>query len=195
MLEPSGNDECASLNLPSVVKSIGDVCKFDIVPHDKLMYKLEKYGKGDFHKCPTSFLTKREMRVRSYDCSRSFKVTISCVSHEYPDLNPWFKDVRKLYFSRCVRICLHIFVSFRSLRKCSTVCKKGDVHKAENYRPVSLTSVTCKLLEHIICKHILTHLEKYNFLTSLNHGFRSGYSCDTQMIVTLNDLLQSYDQN
>jgi len=36
---------------------------FDIVPHDKLMYKLEKYGKGDFHKYLTSFLTKREMRV------------------------------------------------------------------------------------------------------------------------------------
>jgi hypothetical protein len=33
--------------------------------------------------------------------------------------------------------------------KCSTVFKKGDVHKAENYRPVSLTSVTCKLLEHM----------------------------------------------
>jgi hypothetical protein len=71
------------------------------------------------------------------------------------------------------------------------VYKKGDVHKAENYRPVSLTSVTCKLLEHIICKHILTHLENYNILTSLNHGFRSGYSCETQLIVTLNDLLQS----
>ena len=71
------------------------------------------------------------------------------------------------------------------------VYKKGDAHKAENYRPVSLTSVTCKLLEHIICKYILTHLEKYNILTSLNHGFRSGYSCETQLIVTLNDLLQS----
>ena len=70
------------------------------------------------------------------------------------------------------------------------VYKKGDVHKAENYRPVSLTSVTCKLLEHIICKHILTHLEEYNILTSLNHGFRSGYSCEAQLIVTLNDLLQ-----
>ena len=75
------------------------------------------------------------------------------------------------------------------------VYKKGDAHKAENYRPVSLTSVTCKLLEHIICKYILTHLEKYNILTSLNHGFRSGYSCETQLIVTLNNLLQSYDQN
>jgi hypothetical protein len=37
---------------------------FDTVPHDKLMYKLEKYGiKGDFHKWLTSFLTKRELRV------------------------------------------------------------------------------------------------------------------------------------
>ena len=36
---------------------------------------------------------------------------------------------------------------------------------------------------------------KYNILTSLNHGFRSGYSYETQLIVTLSDLLQSYDQN
>jgi hypothetical protein len=56
------------------------------------------------------------------------------------------------------------------------VYNKGDVHKAEHYQPVSLTSVTCKLLEYIICKrHILTHPEKYNILTSLKHGFRSGY--------------------
>ena len=37
---------------------------FDTVPHDKLMYKLKKYGiKGDLHKWLTSFLTKREKRV------------------------------------------------------------------------------------------------------------------------------------
>ena len=61
----------------------------------------------------------------------------------------------------------------------SPVFKKGDVHLPENYRPVSLTCVSCKLLEHIICKHILDHLEKNKILTSLNHGFRSGYSCET----------------
>ena len=33
--------------------------------------------------------------------------------------------------------------------------KKGDVHLPENYRPFSLTCVSCRLLEHIICKHIL----------------------------------------
>ena len=41
----------------------------------------------------------------------------------------------------------------------SPVFKKGDVHLSENYRPVSLTCVSCKLLENIICKHIMDHLE------------------------------------
>ena len=76
----------------------------------------------------------------------------------------------------------------------SPVFKKGDVHLAENYHPVSLTSVTCKLLEYIICKHLLTHLENNNILTNLNHGFRSGYSCETQLLVTLNDLLHFNDE-
>jgi len=30
-------------------------------------------------------------------------------------------------------------------------------------------------------------------LTSLNHGFRSGYSCETQVLVTLHDFMKAYD--
>ena len=33
----------------------------------------------------------------------------------------------------------------------SPIYKKGGVHFADNNRPVSLTSVSCKILEHIIC--------------------------------------------
>ena len=76
----------------------------------------------------------------------------------------------------------------------SCVFKKGDKHSASNYRPVSLTSVCCKLLEHIICRHMMCHFEQNNILTNLNHGFRSGFSCETQLLTTLNDLMQSYDQ-
>ena len=75
------------------------------------------------------------------------------------------------------------------------VFKKGDVHAAENYRPVSLTCVSCKILEHIICKHMLKHLENHKILTKLNHGFRAGYSCTTQLLVTTEDLLRSFDNN
>ena len=65
---------------------------------------------------------------------------------------------------------------------------------AENYRPVSLASVSCKLLEHIICKHLLDHLEKNKILTNLNHGFRAGYSCETQLLTTMHDLLRNNDK-
>ena len=59
------------------------------------------------------------------------------------------------------------------------IFKKGDRHVQENYRPVSLTCVLSKKLEHIICYHMLDHLDKHQVLTSLNHGFRPGYSCET----------------
>lgn len=75
----------------------------------------------------------------------------------------------------------------------SAVFKKGDRNRAENYRPVSLTSVACKLLEHVICHHLRNHLEMFNILTDRNHGFRSGYSCETQLLTTMNDLLESHD--
>ena len=76
----------------------------------------------------------------------------------------------------------------------SSAFKKGDRHLAENYRPISLTSVSCKLLEHIICKHVINHLETNSILTNLNHGFRSGYSCESQLITTVHDFLTSFDK-
>lgn len=42
--------------------------------------------------------------------------------------------------------------------------KKGDKSKPVNYRPVSLTSVPSKIMEHIIFKHIMEHLEKHNII-------------------------------
>ena len=73
------------------------------------------------------------------------------------------------------------------------VFKKGSRCEPENYRPVSLTCVSCKILEHIICKHIRLHLERHEILTPLNHGFRSKFSCETQLLLTLQDLLGARD--
>ena len=60
---------------------------------------------------------------------------------------------------------------------------------------MSLTCVLSKLLEHIVCRHMLCHLENNNVLTSLNHGFRSGYWCETQLAITINHLSRNYDKN
>ena len=74
-----------------------------------------------------------------------------------------------------------------------SLLKKGDRLLPENYRQVSLTSVPCKILEHMICSHLWKHFEGHDILTKLNHGFRSGYSTETKLLVTLHDLLKSFD--
>ena len=63
-----------------------------------------------------------------------------------------------------------------------------------NYHPVSLTCITCKLFEHIFCKHILAHLEDHKILIDLQHGFRSGRSCETQLVTTFQDLAQMHNK-
>ena len=82
------------------------------------------------------------------------------------------------------------------------IFKKGSKLQAVDYRPVSLTCITCKLFEHIICKHILahilahilTHLEDRKILTDLQHVFRSGRSCETQLVTTFPDLAQMHNK-
>ena len=73
--------------------------------------------------------------------------------------------------------------------------KRGDRHDAENYRPISLTPVPSKILEHTICRHIFSHRKTHTILTNLNHSFRSGYSCETQLVTTVNDFLTSFGNN
>ena len=74
------------------------------------------------------------------------------------------------------------------------VYKKVNAHNAANYRPVSLTCVICKLLEHIVCSHILTFLEANKLLTHLQHGFRKGHSCESQLITTMSDFFSAWDK-
>ena len=48
--------------------------------------------------------------------------------------------------------------------------KKGNKSDPSNYRPVSLTSIPCKLLEHIIKSSVYRHLEQHNLITEKQHG-------------------------
>ena len=71
--------------------------------------------------------------------------------------------------------------------------KKGPKDLAENYRPISLTSICCKTLEHIVYSGISKFLEDNKILTPRQHGFRTGYSCETQLIQAINDWANTLD--
>ena len=62
-----------------------------------------------------------------------------------------------------------------------------------NYRPISLTSICCKLLEHIIYSSISKHLSSFSILSPHQHGFRTSYSCDTQLLGAINDFHHCVD--
>jgi len=76
------------------------------------------------------------------------------------------------------------------------VFKKGNNNLAENYRyrPISLTCVCCKILEHIVCHSIRAHLDNCAILSAFQHGFRSGFSCDSQLLSTVHDLMSIFDR-
>ena len=60
--------------------------------------------------------------------------------------------------------------------------KKGSRNKPENYRPVSLTSVVCKLLETLIRDHMVEFLVKHKLITTSQHGFLKARSCLTNLL-------------
>ena len=67
------------------------------------------------------------------------------------------------------------------------IFKKGDRKEPSNYRPVSLTSVTCKVLESLIRDRLLQHLQDNDLLADNQYGFRPKRSCATQLLKVLED--------
>ena len=80
-----------------------------------------------------------------------------------------------------------------SLANIYPVYKKGVRALACNYRPVSLTCVSYKLLEHILCSNIMAHLDEYKLLSDRQHAFRKRHSCETQLTTVINDWAKILD--
>lgn len=63
------------------------------------------------------------------------------------------------------------------------IFKKGTKNRVENYRPVSLTSQLCKLMEKIIRDKILEHMETADLIRNTQHGFRKHRSCLSNLLM------------
>ena len=69
----------------------------------------------------------------------------------------------------------------------SAIYKSGSKADPSNFRPISLTCISCKIMEHIVLSHMAKHLNKNNILISDQHGFRECLSTVTQLINSTND--------
>ena len=73
------------------------------------------------------------------------------------------------------------------------IYQKGEKYDPANYRLVSLTCICCKFLEHIIVSKIMQHLSEHKIPVESQHGFRSGRSCETQLVQFIHDLQEDLD--
>ena len=80
--------------------------------------------------------------------------------------------------------------------KCANVTaihKKGNRSDVGNYRPVSLTSVPCKIMESLIRSQMLDFLDSQAQLAHEQHGFTHGRSCLTNLLESLEEWTRSLD--
>ena len=115
-----------------------------------------------------------------------------------------FANVANLYFFPLAKC--DIYSQFATMRSTSVspavewkeaniipLFKKGSRNKSVNYRPVSLTSVICKLLETIIRYHMMDFLVKHKLINTSQHGFLKARSCLTNLLCFFEEITKWVD--
>ena len=74
------------------------------------------------------------------------------------------------------------------------IFKKGSRLSPLNYRPVSLTSVSCKTMERLIVAHLMTYVSDNSIISKDQFGFRKFYSTADQLLITYNEVTDLVDK-
>ena len=75
----------------------------------------------------------------------------------------------------------------------TAIYKKGNKKEPENYRPVSLTSVLCKVMETLLREELIYHMKENKLFSEKQFGFISGRSTVLQLIKVLDSWTEAID--
>ena len=80
------------------------------------------------------------------------------------------------------------------LAEIAAIFKKGNKCSTNNYRPVSVTCIVCKMLESLVRDVVQNHMEKLNLYCKCQHGFHKSRSCITQLLEVMDDFSKFIDE-
>ncbi len=79
--------------------------------------------------------------------------------------------------------------------KITAIFKKGDRRHPGNYRPVSLTSIVCKVFEKLVREHIISHFKNNRLFSDKQYGFLDGRSTSLQLLKVLDHWTDALDSD
>ncbi len=147
-------------------------------------------------------------QVSSFNPIQSSKITneliVNAIDEMRPNSSCSHHDIPAIIFKRCkFSLCVPLRIFFnKSIEqgkipleyKKQTVIplyKKGPKTLPENFRLISLTSHTVKILERVLRNFFIEHLENNKLINLNQHGFRQNRSCCTQLVSHINYILSS----
>lgn len=107
------------------------------------------------------------------------------------NINTYVVDVLAFLFNRS--IVKGVFPNSLKLAKIIPLFKKGDASIASNYRPISLLPVVSKLFEKLMKKRMLKFMNKNQFFSDGQFGFREGRSTEVALLVFCENILKGLD--
>ena len=144
----------------------------------------------------TNFPNKLNDELHINDIEFSKEDITELLQNLKPDKSPGPDQLHPKMLKHCTSLAEPLLIIFKKSLdygllpddwKCSNVSpifKKGSKSQTCNYRPVSLTSIICKLLETLIKQKLCIHLSNNALLSNHQHGFMSGRSCLSNLLET-----------
>ena len=71
---------------------------------------------------------------------------------------------------------------------------KGNPHSSQNYHPISVTSIVCKIMEKIIFKHLFNYMKTNNILSKCQSVFLPNDSTVNQLIEIYHNIISNMDR-
>ena len=97
------------------------------------------------------------------------------------------------FTNKCL-LCRCIFPwSIKKKGKVITIFKEGDTEVLGNWRPITITSCTSKLIEKLVKKRLQSFLKKHNIMSNFQFGYRSQHSTTHAILNISENILRNLD--
>lgn len=172
------NDFFANINCFQDIPESDSFCQYDANLHQEY-YQLNSFFFDEFsaleiHKLITSLKTSNSSSI---DQVSSFVLK---------NISLQISDVLCYIFNVCVR--KGIFPESLKTAVIIPLHKKDDPTVLNNYRPISLLSVFSKVFERGIKSRVVSYLDRINFFSSSQFGFRCGKSTESALLKLTGEL-------